>query len=157
MRFMKTVIVVTASIFAASCGPDVDDDVPPGELAYADDLKQIYRLDRRIEVVAVDPIFDGEGCGFLTDRAYEDIESTIESLDPSKDYAVDPEVCQAIDGVYIDGFQHSPFACYWLCCHPDLLPVATVYLAVLETLSNGDPPTINGEPYVALEPDRPCE
>jgi hypothetical protein len=158
MTFMKTLIVATTLAFAASCAPDVDEDMPfRGELVYTDTIQEIYRLDRRIEVVAVDPMSNNdEGCGYLTDRAYEAIETTVESLDPSKDYVADPEQCQTRELVYIDGFEHSPFECIWLCCHPDLLPIATVYLAVQETLANGDPPTINGEPYVALEPDQPC-
>jgi hypothetical protein len=155
----RAIVGSIIATFASACGPRVDDeDRPPGELVYEDSFERLYRLDRRIEVIYDYEREDGlEGkCGILADRAYEELETTIESLDPSKDYVVDPEECEAIDGVYIDGFEHSPFACYWLCCHPDLLPIAIVYLAVLETFSNGDPPTINGEPYVALEPDRPC-
>ena len=153
---MKALITVVTAACAASCGPEVDEDVPPGELVYSDVFAEIYRLDRRVEVVAVDPMFGKDGCGFLTDRAYEDLETTIEALDPSMDYVTDPERCQATEQVYIEGFVHSPFACNWICCHLDLAPVATVYFAIQETLSGG-PPNINGELYVALEPDRPCE
>jgi hypothetical protein len=155
----KAIVIAIIATFASACGPRVvDEDRPPGELVYEDSFLRLYRLDRRIEVIYDYEREDGlEGeCGILTDRAYEELETTIESLDPSKDYVVDQEECEVIDGVYIDGFEHSPFACYWLCCHSDLLPIATVYLAVLETFSNGDPPTINGESYVALEPDHPC-
>ena len=153
---MKALMVAAAVAGAASCGPEVGEHMPPGELVYSDTANEVYRLDRRIEVVAVDPVFGQDGCGYLTDRAHDDIETTIEALDPSKDYVVDPEVCQAFELVYIEGFEHSPFQCWWMCCHRDLMPIATVYFAILQTLSD-KPPNIDGEIYVALEPDQPCE
>jgi hypothetical protein len=156
MTFMKALTTIATAVLAVSCGPEVDEDVPRGELVYADAFSEIYRLDRRVEVVAVDPMFGQEGCGFLTDRAYEDLETTVESLDPRKDYVADPEQCRASELVYIEGFDHSPFECYWMCCHPDLVPVALVYLAIFSNLSS-QTPVIDDEPYVALEPDRPCE
>lgn len=155
MRLRK-VLIVAAAALAASCGPEVDEDVPPGELVYSDAFSAIYRIDRRMEVVAVDPMLGQTGCGYLTDRAYEDIEATIEALDPSKDYVADPEVCEALEKVYIEGFEHSPFECFWMCCHRDLVPIALVYFAIFEGLYD-KPPNIDGEVYVALEPDRPCE
>lgn len=155
MRLRKALIVAAAATWAASCGPDVTQDVPSGDLVYSDAFSEIYRLDRRVEVVAVDPMFGQDGCGYLTDRAYEDLETTIEALDPRKDYVADPEVCQALEKVYIEGFEHSPFECYWMCCHHDLMPIANVYLAVFSNLSNQEP-IIDGEPYVALDPDQPC-
>jgi hypothetical protein len=156
MRFTKALIIVVAAACAASCGPDLDDEAPRGELVYADDIKELYRLDRRVDVVALDPGFAKDGCGFLTDRAHEDIETTIAALDPSKDYAVDLEVCHSVARVYIEGFEHSPFECDWMCCHPDLVDIALVYFAIFEALYD-KPPNIDGEIYVALEPDRPCE
>lgn len=156
MTFTKALIIIAAAALTASCGPDADEDAPAGELVYADAFMEIYRLDRRMEVVAVDPQFGRDGCGFLTDRAYEDIETTVQALDPSKDYVADPERCQALEKIYVEGFEHSPFECYWLCCHPDMLPIASVYFAILNTVVD-KPPSINGEIYVALEPDRPCE
>jgi hypothetical protein len=156
MRFTKALITVLAAASAASCGPEVDEDVPLDELVYSDAFNEIYRLDRRVEVVAVDPMFAKDGCGFLTDRAYDDLETTIAALDPSKDYVADPEMCEALEKVYIEGFEHSPFECYWMCCHRDLMPIANVYLAVFSNLYSQEP-VIDGEPYVALEPDRPCE
>jgi hypothetical protein len=155
MRFREALIVVAIAAWVASCGPEVDEDMPPGDLVYSDAFNEIYRLDRRVEVVAVDSMFGQDGCGYLTDRADDDLETTIEALDPSKDYVADPEVCQALEKVYIEGFEHSPFACYWMCCHHDLMPIANVYLAVFSNLS-GQAPIIDGEPYVALEPDQPC-
>jgi len=156
MRLTKAIITVAVAAFAACCSPEVDEDVPPGELVYSDAFNEIYRLDRRVEVVAVDPMFGQNGCGYLTDRAYEDLETTIAALDPSEDYVSDPDHCQTSELVYIEGFEHSPFECVWLCCHPDLVRVALVYLAVFSNLSDQEP-VIDGEPYVALEPDRPCD
>ena len=156
MRIIEALITVAAAILAASCGPDVDEDAPAGDLVYSDAFKELYRLDRRVEVVALDPRLAKDGCGYLTDRAYEDLEMTIAALDPSKDYVADPAACQASEKVYIEGFEHSPFECFWMCCHHDLMPVANVYLAVFSNLS-GQEPVIDGEPYVALEPARPCE
>ena len=155
MRLIESLIIIAASTFTASCGPEVDEDVPPGELVYSDAFSEIYRLDRRVEVVALDPRFAKGGCGYLTDRAYDDLETTIAALDPSKDY-VAPETCDAFEKIYIEGFEHSPFHCFWMCCHPDLVRVALVYLAVFSNLSDQEP-VIDDEPYVALEPDRPCE
>lgn len=150
-----TKVLTVAAVLGTSCGPEAEEDVPPGELVYSDALSKIYRFDRRVEVVAVDPMYGQNGCGYLTDRAYEDLETTIAALDPSKDY-VHPETCDAFENVYIEGFEHSPFKCVWICCHPDLIPIALVYLAVFSNLSDQEP-NIDGEPYVALEPDRPCE
>jgi hypothetical protein len=156
MRLSKVFITVTAAALAACCGPDVEEDVPPGDLVYSDIYKEIYRLDRRVEVVAVDPTFVNTGCGYLTDRAVEDIETTIESLDPSADYVADPQQCRTEELIYIEGFEYSPFECVWLCCHPDMVDIALVYLAIFSNLSD-QTPVIDDVPYVALEPDRPCE
>jgi hypothetical protein len=57
--------------------------------------------------------------------------------------------------LYLEGFTHSPFLCEWYCCHPELIRVATVYFAVGSNLYDQEP-NIDGEPYVALEPDLPC-
>jgi hypothetical protein len=156
MRFMTSLFVAAALACTASCGPELNEEPSRGELVYSDDFKDIYQLDRRIEVVARDPMYGKSGCGYLTDRAYEDLERTIAALDPSKDYVVDPERCSTSVMVYIEGFEHSPFECVWLCCHPELVRVALVYLAVISNLSSQEP-VIDDVPYVALEPDRPCE
>jgi hypothetical protein len=158
MRLTKVIIVAAAALVVSSCGPEVEEqeDTPPGDLVYSDTIYEIYRLDRRMEVVTVDPTFGRGGCGYLTDRAYEDLATTITALDPSKNYVADPERCRTTELVYIEGFEHSPFECVWLCCHPELVRVALVYLAVISNLS-GQEPVIDDVPYVALEPDRPCE
>lgn len=40
------------------------------------------------DTVATDPMRSRDGCGCLTDRAYDDIEHTIDALDPTTDYNV---------------------------------------------------------------------
>ncbi|MCX4239656.1 hypothetical protein [Paraliomyxa miuraensis] len=154
----KTITIVALVITFAGCGPEIDDD-PPGTLEYEDPFARYYRLERRVDIVAKDPMLARSGCGFLTDRAYDDLMNTIDALDPSVDYGVHPECSQtappADDWFYIEGFTHSPFLCAWYCCHPDLIRAATVYFVVGSNLFD-QRPNIDGEPYVALEPDMPC-
>lgn len=155
----KTIIVLTMATFASACGRHMDDDAhPPGELAYEDAFERLYRLDRRVEVIYDYERDDGlEGqCGTLTDRAYDELESTLSALDPSVDYGEHPAGCST-SGVliHVDGFEHSPFECSFECCHPDLYSAVFVYTMVFTNFDGGHP-TIDGEPYVAIEPDQPC-
>lgn len=159
----KTIIVSAIAVIVTGCGPQVDDDghEPLGELAYEHPASAFYRLDRRVEVIPLDPTVSRHDCGYLSDRAYEDIAITVAALDPEVDYGgwagctQNPE----LEGkVYLEGFEHSPFLCDWDCCHPDLGRVALAYFLVenafhdVELIVDDD-----DEPYVALEPDRPCE
>ncbi len=155
----KAIVISTLTAAIAGCGPEVgddgDEDEPPGTLEYEMPVAKFYRLDRRVDMVGVDPAVDSSGCGFLTDRAYQDLVGALERLDPDAEYdwpecEYDPEA-----SVYLDDFTHSPFGCSWYCCHPDLLNIAIVYFAVGSTLDGPDP-NIDGEIYVALEPDQPC-
>jgi hypothetical protein len=154
-------IVIAAIITAVApgCSPDGGDDGedPPGILEYEDPSARYYRLDRRVDIVAVDPMLARSGCGFLTDRAYDDLTNTLASLDSGAKY-VSPDECTygPPNGLlYLDGFDHSPFECSWYCCNEDLIWVAIVYWAAASSLSGPDP-NINGEIYVAFEPDEPC-
>lgn len=157
----KPIIMSIIAAFALSCGPQAaDEQLPPGELVYEERLERLYRLDRRVEVIYDYERDDGvEGkCGILTDRAYEELESTLEALDPASDYGYDPDIldCERSPAwVHIEGFEHSPFECGFSCCHPDLYSVAFVYTMALNNFI-GLVPEINGEPYVAIEPDQPC-
>lgn len=153
---MRVAILVLAIAIVAGCGPESGgDDDPPGKLEYEDPYTQYYRLDRRVDMVGVDPEVDRSGCGFLTDRAYDDLVGTLETLDPNAEY--DWSECESNPNglLYLEGFTHSPFPCSWYCAHPDLLPIAVVYFAVGGNLYD-EGPSINGEIYVALEPDMPC-
>jgi hypothetical protein len=154
------VIALTLTAVQVGCGPTAPDEKPnpPGVLEYETPVAQYFRQDRRVEVVALDPILARDGCGYLTDRGYDDIVDTIAALDPSADYVwfgcfpdADPKGL-----VHLEGFEHSPFVCDWNCCHEDLLRVALVYSVVADNLLDQEP-VIDGVPYFALEPDRPCE
>jgi hypothetical protein len=157
----KVIIGSIITAFASACGPHVNDEErPPGELVYEEPLERLYRLERRVEVIYDFERDDGlEGkCGILTDRAYDELESTFAALEPSVDYGYDPDVldCERSPAlVHIDGFEHSPFECGSSCCHRDLYPVAFVYSMILNNFW-GAHPTVDGEPYVAIEPDQPC-
>jgi len=151
----KPIAILALFATAVSCGPDGNEDEPPGTLEYEIPTARFYRLDRRVDMLGVDPTVDRSGCGFLTDRAYDDLEGTLETLDPNAEY--DWSECESNPNglLYLEGFKHSPFACNWYCAHPDLLPIAVVYFAVGGNLYD-EGPNINGEVYVALEPDMPC-
>ncbi len=157
MRKPRITWVMTA--FVLACGPEEGegDDIP-GELVYEQIYNRMYRLDRRVDVVKELPGEDVERreCGFLTDRAYDDLEGTLAALDASVDYGEHSADCNTHGAlVHIEGFEHSPFACSSACCHPDLYWVAVVYSMILNNFS-GITPVIDGEPYVAVEPDQPC-
>lgn len=152
----KTMMISAIVVFAVGCGPGLpDEDEALGTLEYETPTAQFYRLDRRLDIIGVDPMNDRSGCGFLTDRAYEDITRTPEGLDPTAEYH--PPDCEyGNDGLlYIEGFTHSPFDCNWYCCNVDLLPMVVAYWAAGSHLY-GQTPNIEGELYVALEPDMPC-
>jgi hypothetical protein len=152
----KAITISTIAALAAGCGPEApDENEPPGMLEYEIRVARFYRLDRRVDMIGVDPMNDRSGCGFLTDRAYEDIVGTLENLDPNARYTRSNCTHRADGLLYIEGFSHSPFACSWYCCHDDLLPIGIAYFAVGSTLYGPDP-NINGEIYVSLEPDMPC-
>jgi hypothetical protein len=156
----KAIIASTVAAFAVGCGPEIgDEDDLPGVLVFEHTDAKIYRLERRIDVIPADSDIGRRECGFLTDRAYDDLKTTIDALDPSVEYVVESEVCQPTGNpsgrVYLDDFEHSPFACDWRCCHPELIRVATVYFVVENNFVDLEP-VIDDEPYVAIEPDRPC-
>jgi hypothetical protein len=143
----KLLTGMLALAFIAGCGPAVDDEPEPvGELAleYEDSRGRLYRLDRRVEVIYDYEREDGlqEKCGFLTDRAYDELESTLAALDPSADDGDHPADCDTYGAlVYIDGFEHSPFECTHECCHRDLVWAAVVYSMILNNFHGGYPTT----------------
>lgn len=156
VTWRRGVISILAAL-VLGCGPEVDDDegAPPGTLEYEDPLARYHRLDRRVDIIGLDPMVDHSGCGFLTDRAYDELLEALGTLDSQAEYATSECEYEGDGLVYLEGFTHSPFSCTWYCCHLDLLPVAVVYFAVGSNL-DGQYPNIDGEPYVALEPDMPC-
>ncbi len=156
----KPLITLAIMTFALACAPRADDeDDTPGKLEYEQSDERLHRLDRRIDVITQIPGEESERreCGLLTDRAYDDLESTLAALDPTVDYGDHPEDCHTYGAlVHVDGFEYSPFECNYACCHPDLGWAAFVYTMILNNFDGGYP-TIDGEPYVAIELDQPCE
>lgn len=158
---MRKPLVTSAlmMLYTLACGPETgDENDPPGKLEYEELYNRIYRQDHRIDVIKELPGEDGvrRECGLLTSRGYDDLEGTLESLDPSTDYSEHPADCSTYGAlVHIEGFEHSPFECAAECCHSDLLRAAIVYSVILNNFY-GIMPVIDGEPYVAIEPDQPC-
>jgi hypothetical protein len=56
----------------------------------------------------------------------------------------------------LEGFDHSPFSCDCHCCPAELRMVPWVYFHAANNLQ-GAVFEIEGEPYVAIEPDQPCQ
>ncbi len=156
----KAIIFSIIAASASACSPGGDDEEhPPGELVYEDSFDRLYRLDRQVEVIYDYERDDGlEGkCGLLTDRAHTELESTFVPLDPSVDYGEHPADCHTSGAlVHVDGFEHSPFECSFSCCHRDLHWAAVVYTMILTDFSHEAHPVIDGEPYIAIEPNQPC-
>lgn len=157
----KPITTLAITTFVLACGPEAggEKDIP-GRLEYEQRDEQVHRLDRRIDASFKYPGEDSERwkCGVLTDRAYDELEGTLAALDPSVDYGYDPDAlgCDRPDAlVHIEGFEHSPFECSYACCQPDLYWAAVVYSMILNNF-DGIHPVIEGEPYVAIEPDLPC-
>ena len=155
----KPLTILAILVFVSACGPEAgkEDDVP-GKLEYEQIYNRVYRQDHRIDVIKELPGDDSERreCGFLTDRAYDELESTLAALDPSIDYSEHRPDCTTHGAlVHIEGFEHGPFECSYECCHPDLGWAAVVYSMILNNFHGGYP-IFEGEPYVAIEPDLPC-
>jgi hypothetical protein len=154
----NAVAVSTLIALTLACGPEAAADGPLGELAYEHAVSQLYKLDRRVEIIPLDPMLSSHECGFLTDRAHDDLGATIEALDPLVDYDAVSGCDQSdpsIGLVHLEGFEHSPFVCGLECCHPDLTRIAMVYI-VAENNFSGIEPIVDGTSYVAVEPGRPC-
>jgi len=161
---IRQAIPLVALLLAACDAERGDGDGEPaslGQLEYAGGVNEIYREGHRVEVVVVTEPDHPRACGFLTDRAYDDIEQTIAALDPKVDYDFERgnEPCKYSDSpaaeIYIEGFEHSPFSCDSFCCRPELSTVAITYLHVANNLE-GTVLEVDGEPYVAIDPEKPC-
>lgn len=155
-------LVPPLMLLGLGCEPAPDEPAPPpGSLEYESRLTNIYRLDRRIDVIRT---VDGEvdrSCGILSDRAFHDLQGAIDALDPTVDYdfGLDGEDCTYVGGpeaqIHLPGFEHSPFSCDEFCCQADLRPVPRVYLHAINNLE-GTVFEVDGEPYVAVEPNESC-
>ena len=71
--------------------------------------------------------------------------------------------CTAADNVgriHLPEFEHSPFACGLICCGccaPEISDLNYVYTSAVENLHGNSLPDESGEPYIAIDPDRPCD
>lgn len=159
---MPRLISLSLLLLLAACEPDEANDgtTPPGALEYEGTVHNGYRLDRRVDIVPVDPDRPSS-CAYLTDRALRDIEDTIAALDPSIDYGFEAsgQACAYIHSpgaqIHLAGFQLSPFSCDELCCHEDLAAIARVYFHVANNLED-TVFEVDGEPYLAIDPEQAC-
>lgn len=162
----KPIVLPLVTACALACGPTIHDDEPepPGVLEY--ELAgwpggKWYRLERRVEYVPGEAPWDEPRCGFLTERAHEELETAIAALDPNMSFG---DECLRDDcgyshcpnaWVHLEGFEHSPFACDLHCCPEGPWMVPWIYLNASNNLS-GIVFEVDGEPYVVTEPDQPC-
>jgi hypothetical protein len=156
MPMTKAITTSLAAAFIVACGPSVDDE-SLGTLEYEHSAAQFHRHDRRVTMIPLDSMQGSHECGFLTDRAYDDLTTTIDALDPSWNYRILPDGCGPGERgfIHLEGFAHTPFECEVRCCHSHLEPILVVYSAVEDNFS-GVEPIVDGEPYVAIEPEEPC-
>lgn len=143
------------------CEPEAGEaPEPPGTLEYEHSHVRVYRLDRRVDVIQVQDDDERAECAVLSERAYTELEATLSVLDAKQDYGYDPETqaCDTVPGafVYVEGFEHSPFECAWYCCRPELVRAALIY-SLVESGSEGSGAIVDGEPYVAIDPDASCQ
>ncbi|MCX4242526.1 hypothetical protein [Paraliomyxa miuraensis] len=149
------------ALLAVACESQVPDDPePPGVLEYEHAYARLYRRDRRIDAVLVRGDTESRACGILTEPAHAELEETLAALDPSVDYGYDPQIddCTWEPGawVHVEGMVHSPFSCDFQCCPRGLGRAAVIYMLVETYFSDGRVLEIDGEPYVAIDPDQPC-
>lgn len=164
----------TIALLVAACdepdpAPQEPSPSPRGEQVIDGVIWQLYQDGDRVEQVPVlealpedlDPN-DLRRCGYLTDRAMEDIRLWTARLDPTHDYNDDATDCTATDNfsrILLPEFEHSPFACGLACCGccaPDLSRLNYVYASAIENLHGDSLPDQTDEPYIAIDPDRPC-
>ncbi|MCX4241836.1 hypothetical protein [Paraliomyxa miuraensis] len=158
----KAITEAALASLAFACGPETEADLdpdPPGTLEFEHSHARIYRHERRIDIVHVNGDGESRECGVLTERAHTELEDTLAALDPREDYGYDPEVDQCTTSagawVHIEGFDHSPFLCAWYCCRPELAHAALIYSLIVLHFEGGGV-NVDGEPYIAIEPDTPC-
>jgi hypothetical protein len=159
---MRVISAALCASLAMGCGPEAaDEPEAPGVLEYHHPYVRLYRLGRRIDAFMVvggqDP--ERHECGMLSERAYTELEETLSALDPEVDYGQDPDGYNCPPGAWIDieGFEHSPFACDFMCCRPELARAGLIYFLISSYFRGAkDPFVFEGEPYVVIEPDEPC-
>jgi hypothetical protein len=155
-------VLALLAAFAVACGHEATDEPEvPGALEFEHSYARIYRLERRVDIFYVEDMApERHACGILSERAFGELEETLAALDPRVDYGYDPVVDECIEGpgawIHIEGFEHSPFSCDFLCCRRELARAALIYSFVESYLTDGEVLTWDGEPYVVIDPDQPC-
>ena len=171
----RAALLAGALLSATACGPSASvQEVPPGHLEYDQRVVRVYRDGARVEYLPVPEEIGGsasEGeindayaeCFFLNDAGLSQIEETIASLDPSRDYPKQqcdtaPADANTGDLLYLEGFEHSPFNCppYPCLCHPSLAPIAGVYGIVGVNLDGITPTDEDGNDLWYLDTTRTC-
>lgn len=174
-RIDRIFVLAFAGLLGSACeASDREiDEHERGELILSGTLGNLYRSDRRVEIIAEDPRYPFRpGCGHLTARAEADIEQVLASLDPKRDYEIDIDACRrrwndgATQSIHIEGFTHGPFHCTPFlgeeCCTDELAPLAMLYVRVMAYLdgfgteNDASLERIGIETYPMLEPDEPC-
>jgi hypothetical protein len=158
---MRLVTATAFALLALSCGPEVADEPEAlGTLEYEHSYARIHRTEQRVEIVHVQRETERRECGILTERAYDELEDTLAVLDPREDYGYDPRIDECIEQpgaeIHIEGFEHSPFSCDFLCCRQELARAALIYMLLETYFSDGEVLVFDGEPYVVVEQDEPC-
>lgn len=151
----RVVVLVTLMGLAVACEPEpTGEPEPMGVLEFEHPYIRIYRLDQQIDARLVEGNTERRECGVLSERAHTELESTIAALNPRTDYSYDPTTTECTEPpgamIYIEGFEHSPFSCDFLCCGTELSRAALTY-SFIESNLRGNMPTYDGEPYLAVE------
>lgn len=154
-------ILAGVASLVASCGPEaVGEPVLRGTLEFEHSYARIYREGQRVDIVLVEQGGERSECGILSERAYRELEDTLADLDPRMDYGYDPRLDECIEPpgaeIHIEGFEHSPFSCDFLCCRRELARAALIYMLLETYFSDGEVLVFDGEPYVVVERDEPC-
>lgn len=162
---MRTTNTASALIlgFVLGCGPSVDDEPEPlGHLEYGSYVGGWYRLEQRIEYVP-DPqygSYQSPECAYLTEPAFAQIEATLAALDPTVDYDFHQEDCLWQDdlftNIYVEGLEHSPFACGMFCCRDELSGISSIYFFAGNELSE-HAIEIPSQPFPVIDLDRSCD
>ncbi len=171
MRRQATRLHLLLAIVAgsAACSERSEDPAVPGFAEYQllepeslpDSHFRIYRegAEVRFEWVNRDEV---PRCRVLADWAVEDIERTIESLDPSADY--DSPECEAGTSppvpaerhLHLEGFPRSPYACSAFCCQGELRPIGSVYSHLVVDFDRGELQTADGGTTSAYDQSASC-
>jgi hypothetical protein len=157
----RFILASSVASLVMSCGPEAaEEPVPRGALEFEHSYVRIYREDRYVDVVLVEQGGERRECGTLSERVYDELEDTLAGLDPRVNYGYDSRIDECIEPpgaeIHIEGFEHSPFSCDFLCCRQELARAALIYMLLETYFSDGEVLVFDGEPYVVVEQDEQC-